>query len=138
MKVGDIVVYKEKIGHVVTSDGKFKFFPCNQGHCQFRFLDTITETDIREATHEEKLELLTEAFNLGRVVRFHCIGEYQVAEYVDNQNQTSWYGYVDYHPTNEISSTLDAALICCIGYKHEGVNNRSARYICRMLGIKEE
>ena len=55
MKYGDIVVYKNQIGTVVKSENDFKFHPCNYGNCYFSELNTITDEDVREATHDEKL-----------------------------------------------------------------------------------
>ena len=60
MKYGDIVVYKNQIGTVVKSENDFKFHPCNYGSCYFSELNTITDDDVREATHEEKLELISQ------------------------------------------------------------------------------
>lgn len=59
MKYGDIVVYKNQIGTVVKNENDFKFYPCNYGSCSFSLLDTITDKDVREATHDEKLELIS-------------------------------------------------------------------------------
>ena len=58
MKYGDIVVYNNQIGTVVKSENDFKFHPCNRGCCSFSLLDTIADNDVREATHDEKLELI--------------------------------------------------------------------------------
>ena len=52
MKYGDIVVYNNQIGTVVKSENYFKFHPCNRGCCSFSLLNTITDNDIREATHD--------------------------------------------------------------------------------------
>lgn len=81
MKYGDIVVYKNQIGTVVKSENDFKFHPCNYGSCYFSELDTITDADVREATPDEKLELIREEFTWGKVIDIHCIGEYQIIEY---------------------------------------------------------
>lgn len=77
MKYGDIVVYKNQIGTVVKSENDFKFHPCNYGRCYFSELNTITDSDVREATHDEKLELIEKEFTWGNVIKIHCIGEYQ-------------------------------------------------------------
>lgn len=81
MKYGDIVVYKNQIGTVVKSENDFKFHPCNYGSCYFSELDTITDADVREATPDEKLELIREEFTWGKAIDIHCIGEYQIIEY---------------------------------------------------------
>ena len=83
MKYGDIVVYNGVIGKVVTDyDNKenFKFLPCNYGSYYSSDLETITDDDVREATHEEKIELISKEYTWGDVVKVHCIGEYQIVE----------------------------------------------------------
>ena len=135
MKYGDIVVYKNEIGKVVTSDGLFKFKPCNSGSCYYSDLDTITEDDVREATHEEKIELITKEYTWGDAVNVHCIGEYQIVEAIKN-GETHYHGYINYNDTNTSYSSLDSALVGCIGTKYEGGNGKAAMYFCKMIDLK--
>ena len=134
MKSGDIVVYRGNIGRVVASDKLFKFKPCNSGSCYYSELDTITENDIREATHEEKLQLIAVEYTWGKVVNIHCVGEYQIVEAIKD-NETHWHGYIDYKDTNVSYSSLDSALVGCIGIKYEGGNGRAAMYFNKMVGM---
>ena len=136
MKYGDIVVYNNQIEKVVKSENDFKFKPCNRGCCSFSLLDTITDNDIREATHDEKLELIEKEFAWGNVFQIHCIGEYQIVEYIDKKdNKTYYHGYINYSDTNHSYSSLDSALIGCVGYKHEGGNGKAAMYFEKMIGL---
>lgn len=134
MKSGDIVVYQGNIGEVVISERLFKFKPCNSGSCYYSELDTITENDMREATHEEKLQLITEEYTWGKVVNIHSVGDYQIVEAIKD-NKTHWHGYIDYKDTNVSYTSLDSALVGCIGIKHEGGNGRAAMYFCKMIGL---
>lgn len=134
MKSGDIVVYRGNIGRVVVSDKLFKFKPCNSGTCYYSELDTITENDIREATHEEKLQLIAVEYTWGKVVNIHCVGEYQIVEAIKD-NETHWHGYIDYKDTNVSYFSLDSALVGCIGIKYEGGNGRAAMYFNKMVGM---
>ena len=137
MKYGDIVVYKNQIGTVVKSENDFKFHPCNYGSCYFSELNTITDEDVRKATHDEKLELIREEFTWGKVIDIHCIGEYQIVEYIDKRDKKTYYhGYINYIDTNHSYLSLDSALIGCIGYKHEGGNGRAAMYFEKMIGLE--
>lgn len=139
MKYGDIVVYNNQIGRVVKSGNDFKFHPCKHGYYSFSLLDTITDNDIREATHDEKLELIEKEFAWGDVFQTHCIGEYQIVEYIDKRNSKKYYhGYINYSDTNRSYSSLDSALIGCIGYKYEGGNGKAAMYFEKMIGIGNE
>lgn len=140
MKYGDIVVYNNEIGKVVTAMGDkdvFRFLPCNRGTCSFSGLDVITEENTREATHEEKIELITKEYSWGNVVKIHCIGEYQIVEAIGKTDgETQWHGYINYRDTNTSYSSLDSALVGCIGIKYEGGNGRAAMYFCRMIDMK--
>lgn len=136
MKYGDIVVYNNQIGTVVKSENDFKFHPCNFGYCSFSLLDTITDNGVREATHDEKLELIEKEFAWGNVFQIHCIGEYQIVEYINKKNSKKYYhGYINYSDTNCSYSSLDSALIGCIGYKYEGGNGKAAMYFEKMIGL---
>ena len=139
MKYGDIVVYNGVIGKVVTDyDNKdiFKFLPCNYGRYYSSELDTITEENTRKATHEEKIELITKEYTWGDVVNVHCIGEYQIVEAIGKRDkETQWHGYINYRDTNTSYSSLDSALVGCIGIKYEGGNGRASMYFCKMIGM---
>ena len=99
-------------------------------------MDTITDNDIREATHDEKLELIEKEFTWGNVFQIHCIGEYQIVEYIDKKNNKTYYHvYINYLDTNNSYSSLDSALIGCIGCKYEGRNGKAAMYFEKMIGL---
>lgn len=137
MEYGDIVIYKKQVGTVVKSENEFKFLPCNYGRCYFSDLDTITDEDVREADHIEKLGLIEKEFAWGVIKDIHSIGDYQIVEYIDQKDKNICYhGYVDYKDTNESYSSLDSALVGCIGYKYEGRNGRAAMYFEKMIGLK--
>lgn len=134
MKSGDIVVYKGNIGKVVISEKVFKFKPCNSGSCYYSQLDTIIEDDVREATHEEKLQFIAEEYTWGKVIKIHCIGEYQIVEAIKD-NKSQWHGYINYLDTNVSYLSLDSALVGCIGIKYEGGNGKAAMYFNKMVGM---
>lgn len=137
MKSGDIVVYKNKIGSVVTDFEKrtiYRFLPCNYGTYFTSKLDVITEDNVRDATHEEKLDFIRREYPWGRIIKIHCVGEYQIVEAIKD-NETHWHGYIKYKDTNTEYLSLDEALIGCIGYKFEGGNGKAAMYFTRMIGI---
>lgn len=137
MKYGDIVVYKNQIGTVVKSENDFKFHPCNYGSCYFSELNTITDEDVREATHEEKLELIEKEFTWGNVIKIHCIGEYQIVEYMNKRDYGTYYHiYINYMDLSHSYSSLDAALVGCVGCKYEGRGSRAAMYFEKMIGLE--
>lgn len=137
MKSGDIVIYKDEVGTVVTDyDNRevMRFLPCNYGTYSTSRLKAITESDVREATHEEKLDLIRMEYHWGEVVKIHCVGDYQIVEAIKD-NKTHWHGYINYKDTNTSYYSLDSALVSCIGRKHEGGNGKAAMYFCKMIGM---
>ena len=137
MKCGDIVVYKNEVG-IVVKDYKrkeFKFLPCGHGRYSASSLETISENDIREATHEEKIKYIEIEYVWGKIVNIHCIGEYQIVEAVRNED-THFHGYISYQDTCQVYPSLDSALIGCIANKYEGSNGMAAMYFEKMIGIE--
>lgn len=137
MKSGDIVIYKSEVGTVVTDyDNRevMRFLPCNYGTYSTSRLKAIAEDNIREATHEEKLDLIEREYHWGEVVKIHCVGEYQIIEAIKDQ-KIHYHGYINYKDTNTSYYSLDSALVGCIGRKHEGGNGKAAMYFCKMIGM---
>ena len=83
------------------------------------------------------MELIEKEFIWGNVIKIHCIGEYQIVEYIDKRDKKIYYhGYINYSDTNCSYLSLDSALIGCIGYKHEGGNGKAAMYFEKMIGLE--
>ena len=138
MKNGDIVIYKDEVGTVVTDYNNreiMRFLPCNYGTYSTSRLEVITENNVREATHEEKLYLIRREYHWGRVVKIHCVGEYQIVE-ATKDHKIHYQGYINYKDTNTSYYSLDSALVGCIGRKHEGGNGKAAMYFYKMIGIE--
>lgn len=139
MKSGDIVIYKDEVGTVVTDyDNRnvMRFLPCDYGTYYTSRLKAITENDVREAMHEEKLDLIRREYHWGKVVEIHCVGEYQIVEAIKDDGKVHYHGYINYKDTNTSYSSLDSALVGCIGRKHEGGNGKAAMYFYKMIGIE--
>ena len=139
MKIGDIVIYKDEVGTVITDyDNRevLRFLPCNYGMYSTSRLKAITDNDIREATHEEKLDLIRREYHWGKVLEIHCIGEYQIVEAIKDDGKIHYHGYINYKDANTSYSSLDSALVGCIGRKHEGGNGKAVMYFYKMIGIE--
>lgn len=138
MKIGDIVVYNGKIGKVIKDVNGFRFKPMGYGRYYISDLDTIFDNSVREATNEEKIRLIKEEFVWGYIINIHCIGEYQIIEY---ESKTApkhlWNTYINYADTNNSYTSLDSALIGCIGRKYEGANGKAAMYFEKMIGLEQ-
>ena len=137
MECWDIVVYKEQIGRLTGYDeekGVWHFsLPITTCACR-RYFD-VHEADLREATHEEKLDFLRED-SMHYVITFYCIMNYQIAKMRDSDGRIVWYPYVNYNNAHRIYSSFDAALAGCLRYKYEGPNGKMDYYFCKMVGIE--
>lgn len=135
MKKNDIVIYKGQIGKIVTFDKAFKFKPCTiTESCYYSDLDTVTDDDVQETTHEEKIEYLKAVFVWGDVINVHCIGEYQIIE-AEYKGNIEYYGYMDYNDIHVIYKSLDEALIGIIDIKYDGRETTAPYYFAKMIGM---
>lgn len=138
MKYEDIIKYENKIGRVVSdNNGVFRFLPHDKTPYSSSQLAIINEDFVETATHEEKLEFIKQYFRWGRVVTIHSVGEFQIIEYINNIGERRWHCYSDYIDLHRSYSSLDVALVGCIGIKHEGPNGNAAMYFSKMVGINE-
>ena len=97
------------------------------------------DNDVYEAAklYVEEAFKIEKEFTWGKVIDIHCIGEYQIVEYIDKRDKKTYYhGYINYSDTNHSYLSLDSALIGCIGYKHEGGNGKAAMYFEKMIGLE--
>ena len=124
------------LGKVIKSISKgIRFLPSNYGSYRPEDLEEISDIpyDMIKTDHKEKVEYLVENFNWGEVKEVHCIGEYQILEYVDSEAVDQFHPYIDYDATNNSFPSLDEALIGCIVFKKVGKNSRLEHYIPKML-----
>lgn len=86
-------------------------------------------------------------FAWGDIVKIHAIGEYSVAEFHPWEvkssgvltgcaaiDETQYYGWIGDHAAHQSWASMDAAIVGCIAYKHEGINHRAGGYFMRMIG----
>ena len=81
------------------------------------------------------LEKIKKEFPWGTIINTHIIGEYQVIEYIDEENRTFFHPYINYKDISHAYDTLEQALIGVIAYKYEGANSHAAGYFCKMIGM---
>lgn len=135
MKIGDIVKYKDNLGKVVTAylnKDILKFLPCNFGRYSSDELDTVTFDDLKETTFEEKIKFIETEYHWGKVIKTHCIGDYQIIE--DDNNE--FHLYIEFKDTCVSYPSIDTALIGGICRKYDGSNEQLSIYVCKALGIK--
>ena len=99
-------------------------------------------------TELEKVKSGSYKFPWGRVLQVYEISEYGIVEYNPRKvvgctltdaldmDKKEYSCYIDGKSISMSANSLDAALLICISYKHDGVNTRAPEYMIRMLGIK--
>ena len=142
MKSGDIVKHNHVLGKLVKDDkGNLLFLPVNFGRYSYSQLDVVTENNIEETTHEEKIDYLRLEFNWGIVTNVHCVGEYVIFEYISNSKDskgiTFYHAFMDYKNISISYHTLDQCLIGTIAYKYDGINSKAANYFYKMIGMND-
>lgn len=137
-KVNEIVKLNGVLGKAVKCYGDKKvlrFLPSNYGSYSHYELEELSDIpyDMIKTDHKEKVEYLVENYTWGKVNEVHCIGEYQILEYVDSEDSVSFHSYINYDDTCNSFPSLDEALIGCIVFKKVGKNSRLEHYIPKML-----
>ncbi len=90
-------------------------------------------------------------FTWGRLIKIHEIGEYSIVEFYPwiTENSTVWSGtpdttkkefttYVMGKDCGRGFLSLDAAIVGCIAYKHDGINTRADYYFMKMIGTNND
>ena len=116
MKYGDIVKYKGNLGKLVTDDkNNFLFHPVKHGRYSYSELDIVTENDIEMASFDECISYIEQEFVWGRIIKTHCVSEYQIIEYSpERAGGISYHTYINFKDTNTSNDSLDGALITAI------------------------
>ncbi len=136
-----IVTFKGIVGRAVCdyNNGVNRFLPGGSEDCYIKEnlpIINYFEEDIRESTHEEKMDLIRQEYKWGEIVTIHYIGEYQIVEALSELGTIHWHLYFKYKNTYLIFHSLDQALIGGIGYKYENRYDRAALYFARMIGLE--
>ena len=100
-------------------------------------------TDIKELRNKNA------RFTWGTITNVQEIGRYCIVEYHPwkvkgievlvgdrDENTLEYHCYVDDRDTCQSVDSLDAALVACIAYKHEGANHRADSYFMKMIEEK--
>jgi len=90
------------------------------------------------------------SFWLGRIVKWHKLGEYDIAEYhpramdgariskVIDTDTTNFAGYIDGRDASHSWSTLEQAIVGLIAIRRDGPNSQAGTFFCRMVRIEQE
>lgn len=130
----NIAKYKGQIGEILKDENNFRFLPVSQRSYRMSELDTVTMSEVDEASEEDKITFLKETFVWGKILKVHTIGEYQIIEYINRlDNERKFAGYIDYDDVCRSYSSLDAALAGVIAIKYEGLNGKADSYFMTIL-----
>ena len=139
MKYGDIVKFKNQVGSLVGGEDRdFYFLPAGYGSYSFDELNIITDKDIKECSHEEKVEFLKKEFKWGEILKVHELGEYIIFEFkriIDDIEEILFKPYINFESIPQSFITLERSVISayCIQTQRE-YDDRVIRYFSKMLG----
>lgn len=107
----------------------------------------------RALARRDQIDPCGKPFPWGTVTCWHRVGEYVIAEswrdhevysgkkgvLPPDESVVAFHPYVDDMDTGHSFSSLDAALVHCVAFKHDpaGPNTRADLYFMRMIGAKK-
>lgn len=137
-KAGDIVVSKygiiRTIGIIISNYGELYFRPAGLRHYTMDILELASESDLREATIEEKVIFIRSEFVWGEIKNVHLIDDYQIIEFYDRDDGKRYQSYVNFKDTHCSYESLEEAIVGAISYKYDGCNSKADIYFWRMVG----
>lgn len=137
-KAGDIVVSKygiiRTIGTIISNNGELYFRPAGLRHYTMDILELASESDLREATIEEKVIFIRSEFVWGEIKNVHLIDDYQIIEFYDRDDEKRYQSYVNFKDTHCSYESLEEAIVGAISYKYDGCNSKADIYFWRMVG----
>lgn len=149
LKNKEIVVYKGEIGEVLKykDEKNFRFASLKNKPSwqkEKELFPIIIPDEIREANKKEMDQwLISETRWLGQPMTVHKIGDYQIVEYENRDNDGKLTGehcfttYLNYKSCGYSYCSLDEAIVGCIAYKYEGKNGGADRYFMKMIKTEE-
>ena len=108
------------------------FYPVNYGRYYERNLPLLENITYTEATEKDYIEYIETTFVWGEVIKIHSVGEYQIIEYI-KEEEKSFHPYINYNDTSMSYESLDQALTGVICEKIEGGNGKANKYLWKML-----
>ena len=143
LKYGAIVKHNDQLGELVTRDEKFYFHPVKYGNYYCSNLDEVTEKNVQETTHNEKVEYLKQEFPWGEIIKVYNIGEYVIFEYIngydlerEGKTVIAFHAYMNYRNLSYSYNSLDSCLIGTIARKYDGANSQAAKFFERMVKME--
>jgi len=145
LKRKQIVNYKGEIGEVLKYDNEeiYRFASLKNKPSWMKKKEEfpiINPKIVKLANKKEMVKwLFSETEWLGKTVKLHKIGEYQIVEYKSRNNdgtlekQSSFTTYINYESCGYSYESLDRAIVGSIAYKHEGHHTYADRYFMRMI-----
>ena len=75
---------------------------------------------------------------LGRVIKIHNMSNFDIVEYVNDDDEVMFHVYVDRKNYNISFNSIDKALLyaICAKYEHSTSWDNASGYICNMIGLE--
>jgi len=144
LKSGMIVKHNNQLGKLTRgAEKKLYFVPAKYYVQSWEDLTVITEENVQDTTHDEKVEFLKNDFTWGDVIKTYTVGEYVIFEYIDGYDlehekvkNIRFHALINYQTVSISYHSLDSCLIGTIAYKFDGANSQAAGYFEKMIGMK--
>lgn len=141
MQVNDIVKFNGELGKVIQPQSEvnvLRFLPCNYGTYYRDDLHIVTFEDLTETTFEEKVKFIETEYHWGKVVKTHCVGDYQIIEdkrEYNGKEEICFHLYINFVDRHISYESIDKALIGAICCKYDGCDERLSGYINKALNM---
>ena len=100
----------------------------------------------RYASEVEAVKAGAERFPWGRIIDWHKLGEYDIAEYHPydeksnrdlflNRERVAFHGWIDGRDASSSWDTLERAIVGLIAIKRDGVNSQAGELFARMVRL---
>lgn len=152
-----IILYKNKVGQVLQY---YEDSNCTKLEPFFRFASIDNKPSWQKAKElfpiikpsqarkpsENQIDkwLMSENRWLGKPIKVHRIGDYQIVEYYERETKTRrltknklYSCYMNLESLSVSCGGLDSAIAHCIAYKYDGSGTKADLYFMRAIGGKE-
>lgn len=129
----DGTIGKVIIGEYDETEGKELFYPVNYGTYYESELELLSEIEYKEGETKDYITYIEVALVWGKIIKTHIIGEYQIIEYINNDNEKCFNPYINYNNTSHSYDSLETAITGAIAYKYDGSNSQANKFFWKMI-----
>lgn len=133
VKLENGTIGKVVIGQYEENENVEIFVPVGYDRYSEEKLIPLQDLKYSEGTQEDYITYLEKDFPWGEVIKTHVIGEYQIIQYIDSDNEETFQGYINFKDTRESFHSLEEAITGAICYKYDGANSQANTFLWKMI-----